>query len=452
MNDSTLSSFNPADGSELGQVTVTPVDAIPTIVRRSRSAFDPWRRQDIGARAAGLEAAGAELVERAEEIGTLLSREMGKPLRAGIGEVRRCGAGMAAKVAEIATALEPDVLEAKDRRSVIHHDPLGVCAAITPWNYPVSMIHWLVVPALVAGNTVVLKPSEETPLVGQAYADVLIEHLPQDVLQVVHGADAQGKALVAADVDLVAFTGSRAAGKHILASAAERLKRVILELGGKDPLIVLEGADLERAVEFAAANSFDNSGQACISTERIFVHESLAEELERRLAEEAGSVRVGAPDTDADVGPMINERQLAHVDAQVRDAIDRGARIAGGEHRSDGLFYWPIVLADVTDEMNIAREETFGPVACISRFDQIDAVVERVNSAPYGLGAVVFGPDSEAASVGRELNAGMIGINRGVFGAPGSPWVGAKESGYGFHGSRDGYRQFTQTRVVTTGV
>jgi acyl-CoA reductase-like NAD-dependent aldehyde dehydrogenase len=447
---SSLISCSPATGETVGSVAITPVTAIDDIVTTSRSALTSWRALTVAERSAMLAGAGEKLVERAPEIGELLCREMGKPLRAAVREVRGCGRGMAGKIAEIAAAIEPDVVEGAGRRSVIYHDPLGVCAAITPWNYPVSMIHWLVVPALTAGNTVVLKPSEETPLVGQAYADVLNEHLPEGVLQVVHGADEQGKALVLADVDLIAFTGSRAAGKHIMRSAAEGLKRIVLELGGKDPLIVLEGANIEDAAQFAVGNSFDNTGQACISTERIFVHDAVADEFERRLGRLSAEVTVGDPLADPDIGPMISQRQLDHVTGQLRDAVDKGARVVLGSIAPDGLYLQPIVLADVTDTMEIAQEETFGPVACVTRFDDVEAVVASVNSAPYGLGAVVFGTDDEAEQLGRQLNAGMIGINRGVFGAPGTPWVGAKESGYGFHGSPDGHRQFTQTRVLTT--
>jgi acyl-CoA reductase-like NAD-dependent aldehyde dehydrogenase len=310
----------------------------------------------------------------------------------------------------------------------------------------------MVVPALAAGNAVVLKPSEETPLCGQAYADALNEVLPSDVLVVVHGADEQGKALVRSDVDMIAFTGSREVGKHILREASATLKRVVLELGGKDPMIVLDDADLAKAAEFAAFNSFRNAGQVCVSTERIFVLDSVADEFERALADLAEAMTPGSGLGDADVGPKVNARQRDHVLAQIDAAVGAGARVLAGGNGHRDNFVRPTLLADVTDDMAIGRAETFGPVACVTRVATVDEAVRRANDTPFGLGAVVFGGDEErTAAVARRLKAGMVGVNRAVGGAAGTPWVGARESGFGFHKSRDGHRQFAQTRVLTRG-
>ncbi|HUF75503.1 MAG TPA: aldehyde dehydrogenase family protein, partial [Longimicrobiales bacterium] len=317
---------------------------------------------------------------------------------------------------------------------------------------PMSMPSWMLVPALAAGNSVVFKPSEETPLSGQAYADVLNEVLPENVLIVVHGADEQGKAIVASDVDMIAFTGSREAGKHILREASGTLKRVVLELGGKDPLIVLDDADIEEAAKFAAANSFRNAGQVCISTERIFVLDAVAEEFEKALAGIASAMKVGPGIDGSDVGPMVNTQQRDHVLEQLRTAVASGAKVLAGGNGHHDNFVTPTVLTEVSDDMDIAREETFGPVACVTRVKSVEEAIRRANDTEYGLGAVVFGGDQEkAALVARKLTAGMIGVNRAVGGAAGTPWVGARQSGFGFHKSKDGHRQFTQTRVVTRG-
>ncbi|MCA9680162.1 MAG: aldehyde dehydrogenase, partial [Myxococcales bacterium] len=409
-----------------------------------------WAALGVAGRAARLAPVAGRLADRLDELARLISREMGKPIREAQGELRAIADGVPHELAEIAAALAPDVLDDGKVRSTIHHDPFGVCAAITPWNFPVAMPHWMVFPALAAGNTVVLKPSEDTPLCGAAYAALFDGLVPADVLTVVHGDEAQGKALVAADVDLIAFTGSRAAGKQIMAAAAAGLKRVILELGGKDPLIVLDTADVARAAVFAARNSFRNAGQMCVATERIYVHRAVADAFVDRLCAEAARMTVGDGLADATrVGPMVNARQRDHVVRQVADAVARGARIvAGGDHRD--LFVTPTVLVDVTPEMPIARDETFGPVACVTVVDDDDQAVALANDTRYGLGASVFGADDDrTAAVARRLTAGMIGINQGVYGARGTPWVGARESGYGFHGSRDGHRNFTQTRVLS---
>jgi succinate-semialdehyde dehydrogenase/glutarate-semialdehyde dehydrogenase len=312
------------------------------------------------------------------------------------------------------------------------------------------MPHWMVLPALVAGNAVILKPSEETPLIAQVYADVLNEFLPEGVLQVVHGRE-QGPALVKADVDLVAFTGSKATGQAIMREAANGLKRVILELGSKDPLLVLEGADLDKAAEFAARNSFRNCGQVCVSTERIYVDRKLHAEFVAKLAEQAKAFTVGPCDDDAAViGPMIHAKQKAHVTAQIADAVKKGARVIFGNEPKDGSFISPTVLDAVTHNMDIMTTETFGPVACVMPVGSVDEAVERANDSEYALGGVVFGEESVARAAARRLTAGMIGVNRGIGGSGGTPWVGAKHSGIGFHAGPMGHRQFCQVRVVST--
>jgi acyl-CoA reductase-like NAD-dependent aldehyde dehydrogenase len=445
-----LQSFNPADQTLVGAVPITPVAEIPELIRRSRKAQREWRSLSFEERAAGLIEGGRRLVERAEELGMLLTREMGKPLREAIGEVRSCGLGMEEETREIADALRPEELEDERTRSTVYHDPYGVCAAITPWNFPISMPHSLVIPALMSGNTVILKPSEETPLIAQEYVDTLAAFLPADVLLIAQGADEQGKALVAGDVDIIAFTGSRETGKKILGSASAGLKRVILELGGKDPLIVLYDADLDQAAKFAALNSFRNAGQVCVSTERIYVDERIAREFEEALLRFASELKVGPGEKeDSRIGPMVNPRQRDHVLAQVSDAIRGGARVVGSGPRAEGNFVHPVVLTDVTHEMDVMREETFGPVACVMRFRSDSEAVALANDSPFGLGAAVFGSEAHAAEVARQLDAGMIGINKGCGGASGSPWVGAKQSGYGYHSSREGHRQFTQVRVIS---
>ena len=447
-----LKSCNPATGEVVGEVPITPVAEIAGVVARARAAQPAWEALGLNGRADLLKKTQAIFQERVQQHGELITTEMGKPIKEGVFEAKSLAWGLERELDEIVEALEPERIEDGRAKSTVYHDPLGVVGAITPWNFPMSMPSWMIIPALAAGNTVVFKPSEETPLCGQAYADVLNEVLPDDVLIVVHGADEQGKAIVASDVDMIAFTGSREAGKHILRESSGTLKRVVLELGGKDPLIVLDDANIEEAARFAAANSFRNAGQVCISTERIFVLESVADEFEKALAGIASAMKVGPGMEGPDVGPMVSAFQRDHVLKQLQAAVASGAKIlAGGDGHHDN-YVTPTVLTDVTDDMDIAREETFGPVACVTRVKSVDEAVERANDTEFGLGAVVFGGDEEkAALVARKLKAGMIGVNRAVGGAAGTPWVGARQSGFGFHKSKDGHRQFTQTRVVTTG-
>ena len=301
-----LQSKNPATGQLLGEVPVTATGDIPSAVDRARAAQGAWNDLGLEGRAEVMNRAADIFRDRKQEHAELITKEMGKALKEALIEASGLGSGLERELDEIVEALQPDIVEDRSIRSTVYHDPLGVVGAITPWNFPMSMPSWMLVPALAAGNTVVFKPSEETPLCGQAYADVLNEVLPPDVLVVVHGADDQGKAIVRSDVDMIAFTGSREVGKHILREASATLKRVVLELGGKDPMIVLEDADMEAAAKFAAHNSFRNAGQVCVSTERILVLDSVADDFERALADLTAAMTVGDGLEGSDVGPMVN--------------------------------------------------------------------------------------------------------------------------------------------------
>ncbi|MCH2161037.1 MAG: aldehyde dehydrogenase family protein, partial [Phycisphaerales bacterium] len=376
--------------------------------------------------------------------------EMGKPLAEGIGETRYAATSISEEVDEIIEAISPEVLEDDDTITTMRFDPFGVVAAITPWNFPILMPHQAVIPGLMAGNAVILKPSEETPLVAHEYVSVLNEVLPPNVLQVIHGDERQGKALVQSPVDLVVFTGSREAGKHILAEASGGLKRVILELGGKDPMIVLGDADIDAAAAFAARNAFRNSGQVCVSTERIYVDEKIADEFNAALVEKAGELVQGSGmDEATNIGPMINGRQKAHVLDQVESAVRDGARLLFGGGEGEGNYCPITVLDGVNHEMEIMREETFGPVACVMRVTGDTEAIKLANDTRFGLAAAVFGASEHAEEVASRLTAGMIGINRGCGGAKGSPWVGAQESGYGWHSGPTGHRQFCQVRTLS---
>lgn len=374
-----------------------------------------------------------------------LSREMGKDIRRSTGEVAGTVQGGAYRAASVREALQPRSTAPGTR---IEYRPLGVAAVISPWNYPLAMAANLLVPALVAGNSVVFKPSEETPLVAQMLVERLNAVLPEGVLQTVYGDGEQGRALVESDINLIAFTGSMATGRDIMARAASGLKRLVMELGGNDPMIVLEDADLENAARFAAASSFENAGQMCTSTERIYVHESIADRFEKLVTDLSGRYRVGTWDMPGvNIGPIVNTRQHAKIVEHIRDAETKGARILLGGSKQKPPYIMPTVIADMRPDMLMEQEETFGPVVAISRFNDVDEAVRRANDSVYGLGAVVFGK-REANGVAARLEAGMIGINQGVGGMGDAPWVGAKQSGFGFHGSPEGHRLFTQTCVV----
>ena len=449
MADNILISYDPSNGEILGQVEKTSIEEVTEKVQIAKKAQKLWSALTVDERIAYLEKCAGVLRMRLDEIAELLSREMGKDIRRSRGEVQSCCDDVAYKTREIKEAIKTIVIEGGGMETQLQYVPLGVCGIIAPWNYPVSMGHWLILPALAAGNTVVYKPSEETPLVARAYVDAFNEVLPEGVLQIIYGDGLQGDALVRSEVNLIAFTGSREAGKKIMERAAQGLKRLILELGGKDPLIVMADADIDRAAHFAAASSFENAGQMCVSTERILVDELIAEEFEARVAENARRYKVGPwDDPEANIGPIINEKQRNRILKHIEDAVEKGAKVLAGGTGHPPRYILPTVLSNVTEDMLIWQEETFGPVACIARFSGADEAVRLANNSELGLGASVYGKQ-DAEKVANRLEAGMIGINRGPGGIGDTPWVGAKQSGIGYHGSPDGHRQFTQARVIS---
>ncbi len=447
----TLSSYNPSTGELVGTVPITPVSEIDGMIAKAHQAQIAWAALSAQERAEMLKPAGEKLLERADELGRILSLEQGKPLAEGIGEVTGCGNRMNDEVDEVVKAMIPDVLTDETVESTIYYDPFGVCATITPWNFPALMPHWTIVPALVAGNTVILKPSEQTPLIADAYVKILNEFLPEGVLQIIHGEDDQGKALVAGDVNMIAFTGSKTAGQHIMAAAAPGLKRLILELGSKDPCVVLEGADLDKAAAFCANNSMRNCGQVCVSTERIYVQDTIKDEFMSKLVDLVKDYKVGdCLEEGVTIGPMVMREQKAHVLAQIEDAKAKGAKVVLGDTPMDGNFVEPTILDNLNHTMDIMTIETFGPVACIQTVKDAEEAIELANDTEYGLGAVFFGEEQLVRTLARRSTAGMVGVNKSLGGASGTPWVGARKSGIGYHSGPLGHRQFCQLRVVST--
>jgi succinate-semialdehyde dehydrogenase/glutarate-semialdehyde dehydrogenase len=449
-NNNILISYDPSNGEIVGQVRKASAVEIVAKVQAAKEAQRSWSALTVDERIVYLEKCAKALGAKIDEIAGLLSREMGKDLKRSKGEIQSCCDDIPYKTRDIKEAIKTKEIEAGGFKAQVQYNALGVCGIIAPWNYPVSMGHWLIIPALTAGNAVVYKPSEETPLVAGAYVDAFNEVLPEGVLQIVYGDGEQGEALVQSEVDFIAFTGSREAGKKIMTSAAAGLKRLVMEMGGKDPLIVLEDADIGRAARFAIASSFENAGQMCVSTEKILVDEKIADEFEKQAISNVSRYKIGPwSDPDANIGPIINEKQRNKILSQIEDAIEKGAKVLAGGAEHPPRYILPTVLSNITDDMLIWKEETFGPVACIARFKDIDEAVRMANDNRLGLGASVYG-EKDAENVANRLEAGMVGINQGVGSrAADTPWAGAKESGVGYHGSPDGHRQFTQVRVIS---
>jgi acyl-CoA reductase-like NAD-dependent aldehyde dehydrogenase len=445
---------NPSTGELLASIPCAGPEEVGDAVRAARAALPSWAGLGLAGRAAVLERVAARLEDEAlvERLAGLITSEMGKPLASARKEAGNTARGIRGTLEAAGKALAPAETREGSTVTRLSREPLGIVAAITPWNFPLSMAREVIVPALVAGNTVVFKPSEIVPLTGAALHEVFAAELPQDVMRLLQGDDETGKALVASAIDMVGFVGSVEAGRHIMQSCAPQLKRMVLELGGKDPMIVCSDADLEAAADYAVRESMRNSGQVCCSVERIYVEEPVAQRFTELVAERARALAVGDPRDDVFMGPMASEGQRQAVIEQVSDAVAHGARllVGGRAPEGPGWFLQPTVLADLDESMEIMRRETFGPVAAIRTVKDAEQALALANDSPYGLGASVWSGDTErGVALASRLESGQVGVNRGLGGAGDPPWCGVKQSGFGFLGSPDGYRQFTRPLTVS---
>src|SRR5437868_4880211 len=440
-------SHDPATGEEVGRVPLRGAEDVARAVARAREAQKGWGVLGFRERAGVVMRARAIVLEEMDEIAALVSRESGKPAAEALAmEIVPALDLMQFFARKTARLLRPEKIDIGlyrflGRTSFVEYRPLGVVAGISPWNFPWAIPLGEVVMALMAGNSVVLKPSELTPLVALKIGDVLARAgLPAGVLEIVTGDGSTGAALVEACVDKIMFTGSVATGKRVAESAARKLIPVVLELGGKDPMIVFEDADLDAASSAAVWGAFANSGQACASVERCYVHASVAEDFTSRVVEKVKALRQASESEEgADIGAMSSARQLRTVEEHISDAVERGARILTGGGRARGLpeggaFYEPTVLTGVDHSMTVMREETFGPVLPLMTFRDEDEAVRLANDSPFGLTASVWTRKlGRGRRVASRIEAGTVMVNEVLYthGIAQTPWGGVKQSGLG---------------------
>ena len=456
-------SYDPATGEEVGRAPVASAAEVREAVERARAAQKDWAALSYAERGRVVMSARRVVLDELEEIALLVSRETGKPVAEAVSmELAPTLDLMQFFARRTRRLLRPEKIDIGQyglmgRTSRIVYRPLGVVGIISPWNFPWAIPLGEVVMALMAGNSVVLKPSELTPLTGLKIADVFRRAgLREGVLQVLTGEGRTGAALVEAGVDKVMFTGSVATGKRVAESAARKLTPVVLELGGKDPMIVLEDADVETAADAALWGAFSNSGQACASVERCYVHESVAPRFVESVVAKTRALRqnVGTAD-DTDVGAMSNENQLATVEGHVGEAVERGARVLTGGRRAEGLrpglFFEPTVLADVDHTMTVMREETFGPVLPVMTFRTDEEAVRLANDSPFGLTASVWTKNiGRGRRVAEQLEAGTVMVNEVLYthGIAQTPWGGMKQSGLGRTHGRQGLLELVAPQHV----
>ncbi|HEV3307307.1 MAG TPA: aldehyde dehydrogenase family protein [Candidatus Sulfotelmatobacter sp.] len=457
-----ISSVNPATGKVLRELECASAEEVLAAVARARAAQAAWAEVGVRNRIAVLREFQHKLQERKSEIAEAISREAGKPVAEALTTEVLVVLDAARFLIDHAYGLLRDEplphgnFATKLKRGRLVREPYGVVGIISPWNYPFSIPATETLTALVAGNAVVLKPSEFTSLVALELKSLLrAAGVPKGIFQVVVGDGVTGAALIDAQIDKLIFTGSVATGKRIAAAAAERLLPVVLELGGKDPMLVLDDADVDVASSAAVWGAFVNAGQTCLSVERCYVHRSLYEAFLKACAAKTKKLRVGPGlDRETDVGPMIHEGQLRLVEAHVEDAIARGARVLAGGSRSPELgpnFYQPTVLADVTHEMRIMREETFGPVLPVAAFDSDEEAVRLANVSDFGLAACVWtSDDARGERLARRIQAGTVMVNDVIscFGISEAPHGGVKSSGIGRTHGRFGLEEMVRLKYL----
>ncbi|MEY4083702.1 MAG: hypothetical protein RL483_1071 [Pseudomonadota bacterium] len=451
---------DPATGECLVQVSNQGAAEALLAIEAAQAALEAWRAKTAKERSAILKAWNALILSHADDLAMLMTREQGKPLAEAKGEVVY-GASFVEWFAEEAKRVYGEVIASPstDRELLVLKEPIGVCAAITPWNFPLAMITRKCAPALAAGCTVVVKPAEATPLTALALAELgQRAGLPPGVFNVVVG-DAQaapeiGQVLCSdARVRKLSFTGSTEVGRILYRQSAQTVKKLSLELGGNAPFIVFDDADLEAAVEGALASKFRNAGQTCVCANRIYVQSGIYQAFSERLAERVAALKVGnGLEAGVQIGPLIEPAALEKVKTHVADALAGGGRVlVGGQpHDKGGLFFQPTVLVGVHEGMRLACEETFGPVAPLFQFETEEEVVARANDTDYGLAAYFYSRDiGRVFRVARQLETGMVCVNSGIFSNEVAPFGGVKQSGLGREGSRHGLEEYLEIKYVT---
>ena len=448
-----LKVVNPATGEGIEEIETTSREDLDKATHRARRGFKEWREVSGLERAELFHEIAGDLRGHADELAEIMTREGGKPFIENHDEVTWTAAcfDYYGEIARDSVGYLPAPIEAQQLALVIK-EPVGTVACIVPWNYPLLLAAWKVAPALAAGNAVILKPSEETPLATRRMAE-LIEGLPEGLLQVVYGAGDVGEMLVRRpEIDMVAFTGSQETGRRIGLVAAELLIPANLELGGKDPFIICDDVDIEVAAQGAVWAACLNAGQVCTSSERFYVMSEVADDFVEASRSYVESLRIGDPmDERTDIGPMINAKGREKVERHVGEAIRKGAKVvAGGErHGERGFFYKPTILTGVEPSMTVMRDETFGPVVPVVRVATLDEAIEQANSVPYGLGANVYTRDFEKMlKCMREIRAGTVWINDPLTDNDAAPFGGQSGSGIGRELGREGLEAFQESKHV----
>jgi succinate-semialdehyde dehydrogenase/glutarate-semialdehyde dehydrogenase len=451
---------DPATGSKLADVANLGAEATESAIAAANKAWPAWRSKTAKERAAILMKWFQLLHANADDLARIMTAEQGKPLAEAKGEVNY-GASFLEWFAEEAKRVYGETIPSTDnnKRYLVIKQPVGVCAAITPWNFPIAMITRKVAPALAAGCPVVIKPAEATPLSALAVAELAQRAgMPAGVLNIVT-ADAEnsievGKVLCDSDVVRhLSFTGSTEVGRILMKQCAPTIKKLSLELGGNAPFIVFDDADIDSAVEGAMISKYRNAGQTCVCANRFYVQAKVYDEFVAKLADKAKGIKVGNGfEAGINQGPLIDEQAVAKVESHVADALGKGATVVTGGERISERFYSPTVLSNVTSDMMVSREETFGPVAPVFRFETEAEAIELANATEFGLASYFYSRDiGRIFRVGEALEYGMVGVNTGLISTAEVPFGGMKQSGLGREGARQGMDDYVEVKYLCLG-
>lgn len=451
---------NPATDEIIGRVPSVSAAQVEQAVQAAEAALEGWKQKTAKERSALLRTWFNLIVENQEDLAVILSTEQGKPITESRGEILY-GASFIEWFAEEAKRTYGDVIphDKQGRRLVVIKQPVGVVAAITPWNFPNAMITRKVGPALAAGCTVIIKPASETPLSALALVALAEQAgIPKGVVNVVTGSSREigGVLTTHPVVKKVSFTGSTGVGKLLMEQCSSTMKKVSMELGGNAPFIVFEDADLDKAVQGAIASKFRNSGQTCVCTNRILAHESIHDAFLEKLVAEVNKLKVApAFEQGAEQGPLINEKSVEKIEEHIADAVGKGAKIvAGGKRHALGhTFFEPTVLSGVTQDMLVAKDETFAPLAPVFKFSTDAEAIQMANDTEFGLASYIYTESlSRAWKVGEALEYGMVGINEGLISTEVAPFGGIKESGSGREGSKYGIEDYMEIKYMCMGI
>ncbi|CAB3391208.1 MULTISPECIES: NAD-dependent succinate-semialdehyde dehydrogenase [Kyrpidia] len=459
----TFEVYNPATGDVVGEVADASKEDVLRAVDAAHRAFPGWAAKTAKERSEILRRAYDLMVANLDELAVIMTTEQGKPLAEAKGEIQYA-ADFVLWYSEEAKRVYGETIPASfpHKRILVLRQPVGVVAAITPWNFPAAMITRKIAPALAAGCTVIVKPAKQTPLTACRLVEIFEEAgMPPGVVNLITGSRAAEIAdtmLADERVRKITFTGSTEVGKQLMRKAADTVKHISLELGGHAPFLVFEDADIDAAAREVAASKFRNAGQTCVCTNRVYVHESIAEPFAEALAKRAAAMKVGnGLEEGVVIGPLIDRQAAEKVEEHVRDAVQKGARVVTGGHRlsragtkGEVHFFEPTVLLDVSDDMLVLYEETFGPVAPVQTFRDDEEAVRKANDTRYGLAAYLFTRDlSRAVRVAESLEYGIVGINDGLPSVAQAPFGGFKESGLGREGGRHGIEEFLEIKYVS---